>query len=512
MQQLETIRLNGVFALTAICWICVALSGLDAMIHPGGGPTFWMAAALAAGPTWFALQRRADTAARVLLGAIVPLFAAVFLLQAHGRPWMTDMHMVFFALIAAVAILADWRPLVAAALTTAVHHLLTNFVAPAYVFPDGGDIERVLFHAVVVVIECGTLVKLTIDLEQFILGQAAARREQEALEAATRQRQEATEAEQRLVIGAISDRLEKLAHGNLTDRVTLQFPPAYESVRAALNNACSDLEGLVSQVDNAAASIRTGASEVRSASDDLALRTETQANSLEAIAHTTRLVTENIGATTVQTLDARDKTLTAKDSAAQGGAVVESAIAAMQQIESSAQEIGQIITIIDGIAFQTNLLALNAGVEAARAGEAGKGFAVVANEVRALAQRSADAAKTITALIQASSTQVEHGVRLVGQSGSVLGQIARQVGAITDTISLVAEAAQLQTKDLKAVSSKFSELDLATQQNAAMVEESNAASHHLLAQAERLAGLVAQFSTDSGNTRASAAQYIARAA
>ncbi|WP_374531854.1 methyl-accepting chemotaxis protein, partial [Novosphingobium sp.] len=323
---------------------------------------------------------------------------------------------------------------------------------------------------------------------------------------------EAVDAEQRQVIAAVSERLQSLARGDLATRVTTPFPAAYESVREALNRACTDLEELVSQVDASAGSIRTGAAEVRTASDDLARRTEEQASSLERMASTTQRVTNEISATAERSLAARDSTLAARQSASQGSEVVEAAIEAMHLIEKSAQEISQIITIIDGIAFQTNLLALNAGVEAARAGDAGKGFAVVANEVRALAQRSAEAAQTIKDLIQASSRQVEQGVKLVGESGTMLGQIAEQVIAISTTISQVAESAHAQAEDLKSVSSNFTRIDLSTQQNAAMVEENNAAAHHLLAEAERLGELVDRFNTGGARGDFRPARQLGRAA
>jgi len=500
MDHLQEFRLRGIQTLAVLCWLCVAMSGLDALLNSGDVLGFGFSVVLALGPTWLAVRGRSDAAARITVGATLPLFAAVFLMQAHQQAWQTDVHMVFFALIAAVAILADWRPLIAATLVTALHHLLTNYIAPSYVFPEGGSLARVLFHAVIVVIETAVLIKLTIELEKLVIGQAAAQAEQAAAEAKARALRESVDAEQRLVIGAISDRLHLLAGGNLAARVEESFPPAYESVRGALNQACADLEALVSQVDISTGMIRTGAAEVRSASDDLALRTEEQASSLERMADTTQRVTKDISGTAQRSLEARDSTLAAKDSAAQGSQVVESAIAAMHLIEQSANEIGQIITLIDGISFQTNLLALNAGVEAARAGDAGKGFAVVANEVRALAQRSADAAQTIKNLILSSSSQVEQGVKLVGESGAVLGQIAEQVSTISDTISQIAGSAQAQAEELKVVSSNFARIDTSTQQNAAMVEESNAAAHHLLAEAECLGELVSRFSTGNRET------------
>jgi methyl-accepting chemotaxis protein len=173
--------------------------------------------------------------------------------------------------------------------------------------------------------------------------------------------------------------------------------------------------------------------------------------------------------------------------------VVSDAVTAMSAIETSARQISKIIGVIDEIAFQTNLLALNAGVEAARAGEAGRGFAVVATEVRALAQRSADAAKEIKTLISASGQQVESGVRLVSETGKALARIVTQVERLNRLVSDIAASAQEQSTGLNEVNTAVNQMDQVTQQNAAMVEQSTAASHNLASTADGLAELVAQF-------------------
>jgi methyl-accepting chemotaxis protein len=199
------------------------------------------------------------------------------------------------------------------------------------------------------------------------------------------------------------------------------------------------------------------------------------------------------------------RTITAAErEASEGGEVVRRAIDAMAAIEGSAQEIGQIISVIDGIAFQTNLLALNAGVEAARAGEAGRGFAVVATEVRALAQRSADAAQSIKALITTSGEQVSAGVELVSQSGTKLGGIVTRIGEISALIGDIAGSASRQAESLGQINGAMGEMDRMTQQNAAMVEESAAATRSLAAEAVRLTELVASFRTRDGATRPAA--------
>jgi methyl-accepting chemotaxis protein len=194
--------------------------------------------------------------------------------------------------------------------------------------------------------------------------------------------------------------------------------------------------------------------------------------------------------------------------ATEGGVVVSRATQAMAAIENSAQEISQIINVIDGIAFQTNLLALNAGVEAARAGDAGKGFAVVANEVRALAQRSAEAAKDIKVLITASGGQVANGVELVGETGKLLDKIVSSVGDVTTLVSSIADSASRQAVSLQEVNASVSEMDRMTQQNAAMVEQSTAAARSLAGEAEDLTRMVSRFSTSGQSSGHSAMSAI----
>ena len=253
------------------------------------------------------------------------------------------------------------------------------------------------------------------------------------------------------------------------------------------------------------AGIQTGSVEIATAADDLAGRTERQA---AALAETAAALAQ-IGATVDQTAqgasEARGIVAMAMTDADQGGTVVRGAVAAMGAIEQSAQKIAQIIGVIDEIAFQTNLLALNAGVEAARAGDAGRGFAVVASEVRGLAQRSAEAAKDIKALIFASSAQVGKGVEQVAQTGKALERIQARVADINALVAKIAASAQHQATSLSEVNLAIEQMDKSTQQNAAMVEESTAASHSLAAEADQLAALVGRFSLGGGRGRRRAA-------
>jgi len=313
---------------------------------------------------------------------------------------------------------------------------------------------------------------------------------------------QADEAAQQIVVAELGTGLKAIAEGNLTHRITVTFAEKYDALRVDFNNALEELNSVVSRVANTATSVNTGSTEISTAADDLARRTEKQAASLEETAAAMNEVTHSVRSASESARTANLAVGQALDEATNGGKVVGEAVTAMGDIEKSAQEISQIINVIDGIAFQTNLLALNAGVEAARAGDAGKGFAVVANEVRALAQRSADAAKDIKQLITQSNVQVDKGVSLVGKTGDMLGRIGEQVEQISSLVSGISAAAESQAASLQQINIAVGDMDKMTQQNAAMVEESTAASRSLANEASELAELVARFRTSMASEAA----------
>ncbi|WP_309646520.1 methyl-accepting chemotaxis protein [Phenylobacterium sp.] len=299
--------------------------------------------------------------------------------------------------------------------------------------------------------------------------------------------------EQALVVEGLAEGLDHLSQGNLTHRIAGAFPADYVKLQNDFNAAIGQLQDAMTVVVTNVGGIRNGAGEISTAADDLSRRTEQQAASLEETAAALDEITATVRKTARGAKACSDVVRAARGDAQTSGEVVRHAVSAMSEIEKSAQQISQIIGVIDEIAFQTNLLALNAGVEAARAGEAGRGFAVVASEVRALAQRSAEAAKEIKTLISASTDQVGQGVRLVGETGQALDRIVGRVAEIDGLVTEIAASAQEQAVGLQQVNTAVNQMDQVTQQNAAMVEQSTAASHSLANEAEALAGSIARF-------------------
>ncbi|MFD3264117.1 methyl-accepting chemotaxis protein [Phenylobacterium ferrooxidans] len=299
--------------------------------------------------------------------------------------------------------------------------------------------------------------------------------------------------EQKKAVHGLAGALQALSEGDLRHRMGQNFSGEYAKLGADFNKAISHLEEVMGAIAGNVSGIHAGAGEISTAADDLSRRTEQQAATLEETAAALDQITVTVRKTATGAKACAEVVLAARGDAQTSGDVVQQAVSAMSQIENSAQQISQIIGVIDEIAFQTNLLALNAGVEAARAGDAGKGFAVVASEVRALAQRSAEAAKEIKALISASTAQVSSGVQLVGQTGEALQRIVSRVAEIDGLVSEIAASAQEQAVGLAQVNTAVNQMDQVTQQNAAMVEQSTAASHNLAQEAQGLAGSVAMF-------------------
>ncbi|QND45950.1 HAMP domain-containing protein (plasmid) [Rhizobium lusitanum] len=317
--------------------------------------------------------------------------------------------------------------------------------------------------------------------------------ERERMEREAHKAKEAADTE--FAVKELAEGLAQLSNGNVTYRINTPFVAHLDQLRSDFNASMGKLHETLRAVGQNARGIDAGANEIRSAADDLSKRTEQQAASVEETAAALEEITTTVKDSTRRAEEAGQLVARAKVGAEKSGAVMREAVTAMEGIEKSSSEISNIIGVIDEIAFQTNLLALNAGVEAARAGDAGKGFAVVAQEVRELAQRSAHAAKDIKALISTSGDQVRSGVDLVARTGQSLSQIVQEVDEIDQNVRAIVEAAREQSTGLAEINTAVNTIDQGTQQNAAMVEQSTAASHSLAKEVAAMNGLLAQFNT-----------------
>ena len=316
----------------------------------------------------------------------------------------------------------------------------------------------------------------------------------------------AAEEEQQSVVETLAQNLQALAQGDLTAKITAVFEGRYLQIKTDFNAAVDSLHDAMTGITSATSGLRSGSDEIAGASDDLSRRTEQQAASLEETAAALDEITATVKRSAEGARQAAAAATGARADATRSGEVMREAVSAMGEIEESSSQITQIISVIDEIAFQTNLLALNAGVEAARAGDAGRGFAVVAQEVRALAQRSAEAAKEIKTLIASSSSQVQRGVKLVGETGLALDGIVSKVVDIDTLISEIASSSQEQSTGLNQVNTAVNQMDQVTQQNAAMVEEATAAANSLKTETAELSRLVARFRTGDAPAQVAPAQ------
>ncbi|MBB3977784.1 methyl-accepting chemotaxis protein [Rhizobium azooxidifex] len=319
-------------------------------------------------------------------------------------------------------------------------------------------------------------------------------------------RQRAISQSQVDAMDTVGTALERLARGDLSAQIDA-IAPEYAKLREDFNQAAQALNGVIGAIAHSTDVVHGNAGGIAVAANNLSQRTEQQAASLEETAAALDEITAAVRSASDRAMEASRMVGQTKESAGRSGAIVREAVAAMGRIEDASNRISQIIGVIDEIAFQTNLLALNAGVEAARAGEAGRGFAVVAQEVRELAQRSANAAKEIKGLIGNSATEVGNGVALVRSTGEALAEIEQLVHQVNDQVQLIATAAREQSVGLAEVNTAVNQMDQMTQQNAAMVEETSAAGQTLSQESEELRALLQRFrlAAQSATTRARAA-------
>jgi methyl-accepting chemotaxis protein len=521
MNFMTSLRTRAAIAIVALLWVNVALMALrfwwgmeaNPVIVLGGGT----AIAAIATFTWW--RERTGTATQISTALAHAASVALLVYAFSGSPLQIDMHMYFFASLAICAAWVDWRPIVAFAALTAVHHLVLYFVIPAAVFPGAADLGRVAMHAVILVLEAAALVALGHLLAAaFTQNDKAMAETREATEHATRmsvqaeqaqaqnmeasQRRDAERAKDnerlQFAIDSLGRGLDQLSRGDLRFRLNEAFDGSLEKLRLDFNSSMETLEQVIAQLGRSALEMREGSNGASADAEHISQRTEQQAVSLEETAAAIGRITDTVRTASERAGEAGRLVDEATRNAGLSEGIVTDAVGAMTAIEGSSRQIGQIISVIDDIAFQTNLLALNAGVEAARAGEAGKGFAVVAQEVRELAQRSASAAKEINTLIETSSTQVDTGVTLVNKTGEALKSIGEQVKTINSYITAIVESARDQASDISEINGAVVQMDKATQQNASLVSDATKSIRQLATDADGLVAKLAVFSVNDG--------------
>ncbi|MGV2098579.1 methyl-accepting chemotaxis protein [Rhizobium sp. 21-4511-3d] len=532
MNSLEKLRNMVGPYVVGLLWVNALLTALHQIVAAEqfqATPVIaqFLVAALATA-NWAKDRTGANT--RIISSIAHAVSVSILVYAFEGSGLQIDIHMYFFASLAICAAWIDWKAVVAYAGVVALHHVLLYVLAPLAVFPGASGFDRVILHAVVLVLQAGALIGLTravtLSFSSADAGIAAAQaaqtaerdmsakaREADRMADQERHQREAEKQHERAAIDfavkTLHGALSELSSGNLQVRIGERLAGDLDNLRAHFNQSVENLQNAVAQATDATATVRSGAGQISDAARDLSVRTERQAVAIQETVTALENV-ENAVRHSSATADRVGVLVSrARSGAEHSGEIVTSAVDAMGRIENSAREINQIIGVIDEIAFQTNLLALNAGVEAARAGEAGKGFAVVAQEVRELAQRSATAAKEIKQLITASSGHVRSGVTLVDQAGEALNKIAAEVTEISSHVTTIVTGAREQATGLRDISSAIAQIDSSTQQNSAMVEETSAATAALSREADTLEQLMSGFRTGGASWRAGASLKVA---
>ncbi|MBA16455.1 MAG: chemotaxis protein [Sphingomonas sp.] len=482
-------RVVGVaIALVALATVVGEIAAKNADIS-----TILLALALPVYPVLLAWRGRSDAQARMIATITFVAQPALLLYVFRGAAWQIDLHMVFFAALAMTATLIDWKAIVAGAAVVAVHHLVLGMALPEWVFLGGGGFLRILLHAVVLIAETVALVLLTLRLVHLLDALAAEETRRAEVASAAEAERAARAAELEDVIATVSETLQMISEGNLERDFDAPLPAAYGALREHFNTTLNSLRALIGSVHERAESIRNGSTEIASTSQDLARRTESNAASLEETNAAIQQLDDrlrSIAETAVSTVSRAAEAIASVDG---GRATAGDAVRKMNSVHESAKGIDDVIEGLDKIAFQTRVLAMNAAVEAGRAGEAGRGFAVVADLVSALAMRAEEEAKNARDQLSVTQADIEEAVSAVSKVDGSLTRIVDEVSEVHKLISGMAEENRTQAIVITQINSAVADMDRATQQNAAMVEESSAAAQLLSDQGAMLSDAAHRF-------------------
>ncbi|MFZ5748039.1 MAG: methyl-accepting chemotaxis protein [Pseudomonadota bacterium] len=506
--NLDQLRQYGMRAV-AVASVALALATVigELWFGAGGIVSILLALALPAYPVMLAWQRRIGGGDRVVATVTLVAQPALLLFVFKGALWQIDLHMLFFASLAIAAMLCDWRAIIAGAGVVAVHHLLLGMLVPEWVFLGGGGIGRILMHAVILIAETGALVAMIKQIVDLLSALDRNESERRAAAEATEAERAARAAELEAIVCSVSESLHRIADGDLTREIEQAFPPAYAALKENFNRTLTSLRTLIGSVAGSADVIAGGARQIASASENLARRTEGNAASLEKTSAAIGLMNERL-----RTLAERaDQTATgatkAMDTVQSGRSTADEAVQAMGRVSESAKGIDDVIEGLDKIAFQTRVLAMNAAVEAGRAGEAGRGFAVVADLVSALAMRAEEESKRAREQLTVTQQDIEGAVQSVQRVDTVLNGISTEVASVSRQIDEMATENQAQAEAIVQIRSAIGTMDNATQQNAAMVEETSAAAQNLMAEVESLQRQTDSFRVEQAQGRPARAAH-----
>ena len=492
---LETLRHVGMRLVVGLIATMTAAAGLMVLVLPASDkwPAAVLALLLTVYPVILTLQRRIDAGARLTASITVAAMPALLLFISEGHVWQTDLHMLFFALLAAASILCDWKALAAATGVMALHHLGLGMIVPQWLFTGDSSFARIAFHAVILVVEAATLIWVAQRIVALVDAndRQAIERENAANALALERAEQARIVE--TVTTSLGQSLKALAAGNLTEKICVDFPSGYALLKQDYNAAVSSLHMTIAAVSDSATNIRTGSNEIAQASEDLARRTESNAASLEETSAALAQIEGRLRATATASQSTVARADQAMATVETGRSTAGTAMQAMGLVSGSAKGIDDVIEGLDKIAFQTRVLAMNAAVEAGRAGDAGRGFAVVADLVSALAMRAEEEAKRARDQLGITQSQIVSAVDAVSKVDSAFAAIAGDVGEVNKLLSGMASDNQAQSYAITEITTAVSAMDVATQQNAAMVEETSAAARNLTEEVGTLVGAAAQF-------------------